>query len=206
MTLFRAFLLCLLALIAVQNVAAQVAGEVAAKVTSPNGQITFLLFNSTPAKHPERSDWEKPPADALRYAVEFHGKRLVDHSKLGLEIAGQPALGPGMRSTSTQAASVDESYTIPVGKPARFATTITPRARNSRTRPGASSRLRYEPSTMESAFRYLVPDQPSLKHVRIAREDGILLYERRDHLSADSGWISIIVGGRVSAAASERPA
>ena len=116
MTLFRSSLLCVLALFAAQTVAAQVTGEVATKITSPNGQITFLLFNPRPDKYPYRSDWEKPPADDLRYAVEFHGKRLIGHSKLGLEIAGQHTLGPGMRSTATQTASVDESYSIPVGK------------------------------------------------------------------------------------------
>ena len=178
MTLFRAFLLCLLALIAVQNVAAQVAGEVAAKVTSPNGQITFLLFNSTPAKHPERSDWEKPPADALRYAVEFHGKRLVDHSKLGLEIPGQPALGPGMRSTSTQAASVDESYTIPVGK----TSTVRDHYNSARTEfeDQAERKLTIEVRAFDDGvgFRYLVPDQPSLKHVRIAREKTEFCYTK----------------------------
>ena len=157
MTLFRASLHCLLALFAVQTVAAQVTRDVAAKVTSPNGQITFLLFNPAPAKHPERSDWEKPPADDLRYAVEFHGKRLIDHSKLGLEIAGQPALGPGMRSTATQPSSVDESYTIPVGK----TSTVRDHYNSARTdfEDQAGRKITIEVRVFDDGigFRYLVP-------------------------------------------------
>jgi alpha-glucosidase len=178
MTSFRASLLCLLASLAAQTVAAQVTGEFAAKVTSPNDQITFLLFNPAPAKHPERSDWEKPPSDDLRYAVEFHGKRLIDHSKLGLEIAKQPALGPGMRSTATQSVSVDESYTIPVGK----TSTVRDHYNSARTdfEDPSGRKLTIEVRVFDDGvgFRYLVPDQPSLKQVRIARENTEFCYTK----------------------------
>ncbi len=170
MTSFRATLLCLLAFFAVGYVTAQDKESAPVKVTSPNGQITFLLFNPAPAKHPERSSWEKPPADDLRYAVEFRGRRLIDRSKLGLEIVGQPALGPGMRSTGAQTASVDESYTIPVGK-----TSIVHDHYNSARidfEDPSGRKLTIEVHVFDDGvgFRYLVPDQPSLKQVRIAHE------------------------------------
>jgi alpha-glucosidase len=176
MTSFRATLLCLLAFFVAGSGPAQDMESAPVKITSPNGQITFLLFNAAQAKHPERSSWETPPADDLRYAVEFHGQRLIDKSKLGLEIAGQPTLGPGMRSTGAQSDSVDQSYTIPVGK------TSTVRDHYNSVRSvfedQAGHTLSIEVRVFDDGvgFRYLVPDQPSLKQVRISRENTEFCY------------------------------
>jgi alpha-glucosidase len=174
----RAVLLCLLAFYAAVNLPAQAADATPLKVTSPNGQIVFLLFNAAETKHPERSAWETPPPDDLRYAVEFHGKRLIDKSKLGLEIAGQPALGPGMSSTAAQTGSVDESYTIPVGK------TSTVRDHYNSVRVDfedmGGRKLSIEVRVFDDGvgFRYLVPDQPSLKQARIAHESTEFCYAK----------------------------
>jgi alpha-glucosidase len=178
MTSLRATLLCLLAFYAAVNLPAQAADATPLKVTSPNGQIVFLLFNAAETKHPERSAWETPPPDDLRYAVEFHGKRLIDKSKLGLEIAGQPALGPGMSSTAAQTGSVDESYTIPVGK------TSTVRDHYNSVRVDfedmGGRKLSIEVRVFDDGvgFRYLVPDQPSLKQARIAHESTEFCYAK----------------------------
>jgi alpha-glucosidase len=163
MSTFRAVVLCLLALLAVRTAPAQNPAKnddkPAAKVTSPNGQITLLLFDAT-----------VPGAD-LRYAVEFHGKRMIEQSKLGLEFDGQPELGPGMRMTGSQPEAVDESYTIPVGK------TSTVRNNYNGVRAefeGAGGRkLAIEARAFDDgvAFRYMVPEQPGLEQVKITRED-----------------------------------
>ena len=42
--------------------------------------------------------------------------RCIDQSELGLDLQGQPALGPGMHNVGAKPGSTDESYTIPVGK------------------------------------------------------------------------------------------
>jgi len=162
MSNLRALLLCLLAFITVETLAAQ---EVAAttKVTSPNGQITLLLFDggATPGVG---------QADDLRYAVEFHGKRLMDTARLGLNLAGQPALGPGMHKAAEQPVSVDESYTIPVGK------TSTVRDHYNGVRAdfedAGGRKLTIEVRAFDDgvAFRYVVPEQPALKQVRISGE------------------------------------
>ncbi|MGD0520203.1 MAG: glycoside hydrolase family 97 protein [Terracidiphilus sp.] len=178
MTSLRATLLCLLAFCAAVTLTAQVTDGTATKVTSPNGQITFLLFNSTSAKHPERSSRETPPPDDLRYAVEFHGQRMIDNSKLGLEIAGQPALGPGMRSTGAQTASVDESYPIPVGK----TSTVRDHYNSAQVdfEDASGRKLSIEVRVFDDGvgFRYLVPDQPSLKQARIAHESTEFCYAK----------------------------
>src|SRR6202453_4598555 len=79
---------------------AQISGQEPLQVSSPNGQIVFVLTAQA----------------GLRYLVDFHGKRLIDESELGLDLQGQPTLGPAMRNVGAHPASVDESYTIPVGK------------------------------------------------------------------------------------------
>ncbi|MGA7340864.1 MAG: glycoside hydrolase family 97 protein [Terracidiphilus sp.] len=153
----RAMLLCLSALVAAGTLAAQ-AGDAAARVSSPNGQIALLLF---PA---DRSNGD------LRYAVEFHGKRLMEESKLGMEIEGQSALGPGMRLTGSQAESADESYTIPVGK----TSTVRDHYNGLRAEFADASgrRLTIEARAFDDgvAFRFSVPEQPALGQVKIAHE------------------------------------
>ena len=131
----------------------------AATVSSPNGQITLQLFAAGTADQD------------LRYAVEFHGKRILEPARLGLEFVGQPEIGPGMHKTGEQAESADESYTIPVGK------TRTVRNHFNGLRAAfedASGRkLTIEVRAFDDgvAFRYLVPEQAAVKQVRIARED-----------------------------------
>ncbi len=108
--------------------------------------------------------------DDLRYAVEFHGKGLIAASKLGLELAGQPALGPGMRKTGEQPESKDESYTIPVGK------TSTVRDHYNGVRAdftdASGRKLTIEVRAFDDgvAFRYIVPEQPGIGKTRIAHE------------------------------------
>jgi len=171
MTSLRAILLCLLVFFVVGTATAQTGNAGPIKVTSPNGQIAFLLFDGAPTVDAEaqaRRNAQGP--EGLRYAVEFHGKRLLAESALGLEIEGQPALGPGMHRTGAQTDSVDESYSIPVGK------TSTVRDHYNSVRADfadASGRmLTVEARVFDDGvgFRYAVPDQAVLKQVRIAHE------------------------------------
>ncbi len=66
-------LLCLLSV-----AFAQISGQEPLQVSSPNGQIVFVLSGQA----------------VLRYTVDFQGKRLIDESELGLDLQGQPPLGP----------------------------------------------------------------------------------------------------------------
>ena len=160
---FRAVALCLLALSAVRTASAQDIAPKndtpAAKVTSPDGQLTLLLFDAT-----------VPGAD-LRYAVEFHGKRMIEPSKLGLEFDGQPALGPNLRMTGSQPEAMDESYAIPVGK------TSMVRDHYNGVRAeftgGGGRKLAIEARAYDDgvAFRYMIPQQAGLDQVKITRED-----------------------------------
>src|SRR5580698_7940939 len=107
----RAIALSLLAACSGQLFLAQTSPTIPLKVASPDGQIVFLLWDASVPPNARL-----PETAGLRYAVDFHGKWLIDDSRLGLELAGQPVLGPEMRLTGSQTGSADTSYTIPVGK------------------------------------------------------------------------------------------
>ena len=114
MSIQRAILLCLLALGAGAMSSGQTNSAVPVKVSSPDGQIVQLLFDAGATD--SQAGRSAPASEDLRYAIEFHGKRLMGTARLGLDLVGQPALGPGMHLKSTQPESEDETYTVPVGK------------------------------------------------------------------------------------------
>ncbi|HUX27168.1 MAG TPA: glycoside hydrolase family 97 catalytic domain-containing protein, partial [Terracidiphilus sp.] len=170
MSTLRVTLLCLITFFGAAAVNAQSNDAPSVKVTSPNGQITLLLFDAAPAKGGGGAAMETPAAGDLRYAVEFHGKQLIAESRLRLELVGQAALGPGMRKTAAQTESADETYTIPVGK------TRTVRNHYNGVRAdfedAAGRKLTIEARAFDDgvAFRYIVPEQPELHQVQIAHE------------------------------------
>jgi alpha-glucosidase len=134
------------------------AGTAAATVTSPNGQITLRLYAGDGA------------GNDLRYMVDFHGKPLLVASKLGLDLVGQPAVGPGMRKTGEQPKSADDTYTLPVGK------THTVRDHYNGVRAdfedATGRKMSIEARAFDDgvAFRYLVTDLGAVNPVRIAHE------------------------------------
>ncbi|MEP6963147.1 MAG: glycoside hydrolase family 97 N-terminal domain-containing protein, partial [Acidobacteriota bacterium] len=78
-------------------------------VASPDGRIVFRLLDGPPAM-------ADSPLPHLSYQVEFKGKRLIDTSHLGFEIANQLPLGHKLGLMDTLRESVDETYTLPTGK------------------------------------------------------------------------------------------
>jgi alpha-glucosidase len=158
---------------------AQDAGQNHWRVASPNGQVVFILTNTSS---------EGGPAP-LRYAVEFHGKRLLDDGELGLDLQGQSALGPGMHYAGSKPGSVDESYTIPVGKTKEVRDHYNSLVVDFEGESG--TRLSVEVRAFDDgvAFRYIVPEQPSLKNVRITGERTQFRY------SADATLYPLVVNG-----------
>jgi alpha-glucosidase len=108
----------------------------------------------------------------LAYRVDFRGQPLIQWSNLGLLLDGAPALGPAVRIESSQPSSQDETWTSPQGK-----------ANPIRNRYNAVSVITVETAangrrlTIEArayddgvAFRYIVPQQPAVKELRILNE------------------------------------
>jgi alpha-glucosidase len=170
----RMTLICLTALVATLTSLSQQGDAGARRVSSPDGNITFLLSGAQPVVDATGTAANRNPIESsMYYAVEFHGKRVIEHSRMGLELGGAGGLvelGPGMRETAAQTGQADETYTIPVGK--------TRSVRNNYNSlradfsDGAAHKISVEVRVFNDgvAFRYTVPDQPSIHQVRIADE------------------------------------
>ena len=165
------FAICLFALSATLACLGQQADSSARRVSSPDGGITFLLSGALPVVDATGTGAGKNSVEtSLFYAVEFRGKRLIEHSRLGLDLAGVGALGPGMVEAAAQTGQVDDSYTIPVGK--------TKQVRNNYNSlradfaDGAGHKLGVEVRVFNDgvAFRYIVPDQTPDHKVVIKHE------------------------------------
>ncbi|MEO8099260.1 MAG: glycoside hydrolase family 97 protein [Acidobacteriota bacterium] len=78
-------------------------------VKSPDGRIEFRLLDGPPAM-------DDSPLPHLSYQVDFKGKRLIDTSHLGFEIASQLPLGHKLGLMDTTRETVDETYTLVAGK------------------------------------------------------------------------------------------
>ena len=132
-----------------------------AKVSSPNGQITLLLFDAAASANGGLTATPKgdTPSD-LRYAVLFHGTPMLLPAGLGLEIEGQAPLGPGMRKTSEQPESTDETYTIPVGKTREVRDHYNGVRVDFQDANGRKMAIEVRAFDDGVAFRYVVPDQP----------------------------------------------
>ena len=172
MSCLRSTLLCLVAFCAVGSLTAQGNDAAPLKVTSPNGQIVFLLFDSQTGKGTAEA------LAGLRYAVEFHGKPLLAESPLGLDVAGQPALGPGMRNSGAQTGSVDQSYTIPVGKTSTVRDHYNFLRADYQDATGRKLTIEVRVFDDGAAFRYAVPEQAAMQQVKIARENTEFTYAK----------------------------
>ena len=137
---------------------AQDAGQNRWQVASPNGQIVFVLSNGGAG-----------PA-SLRYSVDFHGKPLLDEGELGLDLQGQPALGPGMHYAGSKPGSADETYTIPVGKTKEVRDHYNSLVVDFEGESGTKLSVEVRAFDDGVAFRYVVPEQPSIKSVHITAE------------------------------------
>jgi alpha-glucosidase len=160
---FRFLLICLLGSIFAGNSFAQ-SPDTRLRVASPDGQIVFILGDA------KASQALEPGVNDLRYAVDFHGKWLMDESVLGLKLEGQSELGPGMNQVSVQTGQHDETYTIPVGKTSsvrdHYNSALVDLADDS----GRKLMIEVRVFNDGAAFRYVVPEQPSIQKVRIEHE------------------------------------
>ncbi len=139
------------------------------RVASPNEQIVVIL-STGPAQPEPAPGPPRPIVDSLRYAVEFHGKRLFEDSTLGLKLEGQSPIGPGMRQVSEQKGSVDESYTIPVGKTSIVRDRYNSARADFLDATGRKLSVEVRAYDDGAAFRYIVPEQSVIKDVRIEHE------------------------------------
>ncbi|MGA2728030.1 MAG: glycoside hydrolase family 97 protein [Terracidiphilus sp.] len=155
---------CLLTFLVAANSLAQSPAVPRLKVASPNGQIVFILGDT------KASQALEPGVNDLRYAVDFHGKWLMDESVLGLKLEGQPTLGPGMKQLQVQTGQHDETYAIPVGKTSSVRDHYNSALADFVDDSGRKLSIEIRAFDDGIAFRYIVPDQPSIHDVHIEHE------------------------------------
>jgi len=165
MSYMRAAILSLVFAFAVETVTAQTASPIPLKVASPDGQIVFLVWDASVKPDPARTD-----PSGLRYAIDFHGKWLMDESKLGVELAGQPALGPEMRLVTSRPGSMDESYTIPVGKTRTVRDRYNSLSANFKDEAGRELSIEVRVFDDGAAFRYIIPGSGAGEKIQVDRE------------------------------------
>jgi alpha-glucosidase len=134
------------------------------RVTSPDGNVVFILADGVT---PNQSE---PKKNGLRYAVDFHGKWLLDESDLGIKIQGAPAIGPDMREVEVHPRQHDETYTIPVGKTSSVRDHYNSAVVDFADNAGRKMSIEVRAYDDGVAFRYLLPEQAGAKTVRIEKE------------------------------------
>lgn len=158
----KAVNICLLMLLAGLAAAAQTAPVT---LKSPNGEIEISIATV-------RGRAVRAEGGQLAYCVAFRGQPVLAWSNLGLLIEGSPALGRSVRIESAQASSQDETWTSVQGKanPIRNhynAATVRTMETTSSGRSLIVEARAYDDGV---AFRYVVPEQPAMKDVRILNE------------------------------------
>jgi alpha-glucosidase len=165
-------LVCTVLLAAVFPSIAQNEPATRLRVASPDGQVVFILSDAPHTLVIEPGDRD------LRYSVDFRGKWLMDEGVLGLKVEGQPALGPGMKQVSVQTAQQDETYTIPFGKTSSVRDHYNSGLVDLADDTGRQLSLEIRAFDDGVAFRYIIPQQPSLTKVRLERELTQFVYNK----------------------------
>ena len=176
--LLRVFALVLLASLA----AAAQTGPVV--LTSPNGALQISIATV-------RGQSVEAAGGQLAYRVAFRGRPVLEWSNLGLAIQGAPALGPALRTESSQVSSQDETWTSVVGKANPIRNHYNAVAVRTVETTASGRRLVIEARAYDDgvAFRYVVPEQAPLKELRILNE------ATEFHFSKDASSFPLISRG-----------
>ena len=108
----------------------------------------------------------------LAYRVDFHGQPVIQWSKLGLVLESSPELGPAVRIESSQPSSFDETWTPAAGKASSIRNHYNAVSVETVETAANGRRMIIEARAYDDgvAFRYVVPEQPSVKELRILNE------------------------------------
>jgi alpha-glucosidase len=170
-----------LVLLAVLTAAAQTAPVV---LKSPDGAIEVSIATM-------RGQSVQAAGGQLAYRVAFRGQPVIQWSNLGLVVEGSPALGPAVRIESSQASSQDETWTSVQGKANPIRNHYNAVTVQTVETVAIGRRLVMEARAYDDgmAFRYVVPEQPSVKELRILNES------TQFRFSKDANTFSLISRG-----------
>jgi alpha-glucosidase len=134
-------------------------------LASPNGALEISIATV-------RGQSVEAAGGELAYRVTFRGQPVIQWSNLGLILEAAPALGTAVRIESSQASSQDETWTAVQGKTSRIRNHYNAVAGQTVETAANGRRLVVEARAYDDgvAFRYVVPEQPSIKELRILNE------------------------------------
>jgi alpha-glucosidase len=152
----RALVFLTIGLLSLARLATSQSGSVS--VSSPDGAI--------------RAGFSTQAGGQLVYEITYKGKPLIEKSNLGLEMQDQPALGSNVRIVTSRTGKIDETYTVPAGKsnPVRNECNTLTIDLQDASRLARKLTLEARAYNDGVAFRYLIPDQPRTKTLRIVNE------------------------------------
>jgi alpha-glucosidase len=169
-------------------------------LSSPNGALEISIATV-------RGQSVQPAGGQLAYRVTFHGQPVLQWSNLGLLLEGSPPLGPAIRIESSQPSSQDETWTAVQGKASRIRNHYNAATVQTVETAANGRRLVVEARAYDDgvAFRYVVPEQPSLKELRILNEatqfrfskfaDTVSLISRGFETSNEDDYHQLTIGG-----------
>ena len=130
----------------------------AQSVSSPDSQ---LRLNFTLADHGQ-----------LTYDVSYRGKPVLTRSELGLDLQNQPSFGANLQMAGATPSKIDETYTVPAGKSKTIRNVCNVLTLDLRETTPRNRRLSIEARAYDDgvAFRYLIPDQPGTREIRVVNE------------------------------------
>ena len=135
------------------------------KLQSPDGALALSIATM-------RGQVPEVAGGQLAYRVEFRGQPVIEWSNLGLTLENAPALGPAVKIESSQPSSQDETWKALQGKASTIRNHYNAVTVQTVETAVGGRRLVLEARAYDDgvAFRYVVPQQPSLKELRIINE------------------------------------
>jgi len=108
----------------------------------------------------------------LVYEITYNGKQVLDKSDLGLYLQDQPDIGANLRIENSRPSKIDETYTVPAGKANPVHNDCNVLAIDLAEAQHPFRKLTVEARAYNDgiAFRYLIPDEPRTKDIRIVNE------------------------------------
>lgn len=126
---------------------------------SPDGQVSISIET-------------EGPAGPLSYSVTYRGKSLITKSALRLNLTGARPLGESVRIVKQTPSQVDETYRLVTGKASTVRNHYNALLVETEETRGLERRLDIEAHAYDDgvAFRYIVPEQRSLRDFELADE------------------------------------
>jgi alpha-glucosidase len=135
-------------------------------LSSPDQQLV-VRFATVPEKESGGSGGK------LVYSVTFRGKDVLDPSSLALELAGRPTLGSDVEIVESTPAKGSDDYTLLGGKVSSvhdLYNSVQLRAVE-KSEPKRSLVIEARAYNDGIAFRYVLPEQDTIKDLRLKQED-----------------------------------